>query len=143
MASLGQKMCQQVLHEETLVCGMTLVSRDTEDHVHASVCRETAALQSRNSFTHMFLSCLVSNDIGFMQKSSLCHVSQSCKAPGKCKAVSQYPGFAAQGKKIRNQAADSAQQWERRGGPTSRKGFCQDLCSDVPSSPAPRENPGT
>lgn len=89
LAAVDGRQCQLFLHEEVLVCSMTLVSKDTEDNVHASVYRKTAALQSRESLTYVLLSCLVSNDIGFMQKSSLCHVSQSCKAPGKCKAVSQ------------------------------------------------------
>lgn len=74
---------------KVLVYSMTLVGKDTEDNMHVNVYRKTAALQSTRSLTYVLQSCLVSNDIGFMQKSSLCHVSQSCKAPGKCKAFSQ------------------------------------------------------
>ena len=89
LAAVDEGLHQQFLHDQVLVCSRVLVSMDTEDNVYASVYRKAAALHSRKSLTYVLLSCLVSNGIGFMQKSSLCHVAQSCKAPGKSKAVSQ------------------------------------------------------
>lgn len=47
LAAVDGRQCQQFLHEEVLLCSMTLVSKGTEDNVHASVYRKTAALQSR------------------------------------------------------------------------------------------------
>lgn len=89
LAGTDQRSCRRFLHDQVLVCSRILVSRDTEDNVYASVYRKVAALHSRKRLTYVLLSCLISNGIGFMQKSSLCHVAQSCKAPGKNKAVSQ------------------------------------------------------
>lgn len=89
LAGMDKGLCQQLLHDQVLVCSRILVSMNTEDNVYASVYRKAVAPHSRKSLTHMLLSCLVSNGIGFMQKSSPCHVAQSCKAPGKSKAVSQ------------------------------------------------------
>lgn len=117
LAAVDRRQCQQFLHEEILVCNMTLVSKDTEDNVHASIYRQTAAPQSTKNLTYMLLSCLVSNYIGFMQKSSLCYVPQSCKAPGKCKAVSQYLGFVAHfWSKIRKSETRQQTQLLGRGG---------------------------
>lgn len=89
LASVDEGFCQQFLHDQVLVSSRIMVSMGTEDNVYASVYRKAAALHSRKSLTHVLLSCLVSNGIGFMQKSSLGHVAQSCKAPGKSKTVSQ------------------------------------------------------
>lgn len=86
---MDEGLCQQFLHHQVLACSRILVSRDTEDDVYTSVHREAAALHGRRSLTYTLLSCLVSNGIGLMQKSSLCYVAQSCKAPGKIKPVSQ------------------------------------------------------
>lgn len=63
---------------ETVYCGTW-----TPGNVYASIYRDVTTLNRRKGLTHMLLSCLVSNSIGFMQKSSLCHIAQSCKAPLK------------------------------------------------------------
>lgn len=83
LTGLDEGLGQQILHDHVLVCSSIMGGMDTEDNVYASVYREVTALNSRKGLTHMLSSCLVSNSIGFMQKSSLCHIAQSCKAPGK------------------------------------------------------------
>lgn len=87
VAGVDNGLCQQFLQHLGLVCSRTLMSMDTEDNVYAGKQLPCTA-EKRRSLTHMLLSCLVSNAVGFVQKSSLCHIPQSCKAPRKITAVS-------------------------------------------------------
>lgn len=146
LAGTDQRSCRRFLHDQVPVCSRILVSRDTEDNAYASVYRKAAALHSRKCLTYMLLSCLISNGIGFMQKSSLCHVAQSCKAPGKNEAVSQYLGFIAHfwSKEGNSEAGQQTQlcKLERWGSPAARERILRDPCSCA-LRPCPGEKPRT